>query len=227
MKSIHIHLLILLISGAASMLPGSLFSIEGELAKDLREYLDSEGRPNDSNAERWRRLKAGGITLAPLLESELERSNGAPALYHIANIAAYILPPDEGREIVIEVMRKVDSLNVPVRYLFVDPVCKVATIDDKDLVVSFKDPDRKHNNALVAATLARISIVEAGAESEEDAGELHKEGSANIAPQVTEVPPSVALEEPESSRWPLVFAGVAVLGILLLLIRAFLRRRAS
>lgn len=55
-----------------------------------------------------------------------------------------------------------------------------------------------------------------------------EESPVNAAPEVRkpQVPPRVASEKPESSRWPLVFAGVAVFGTFLL-IRVFSRGRAS
>lgn len=50
------------------------------------------------------------------------------------------------------------------------------------------------------------------------------ESPAAAAPEAST---SQATEEPKPSRWPLVLAGVAVLGVLILLIRAFLHVRAS
>lgn len=59
------------------------------------------------------------------------------------------------------------------------------------------------------------------------------EGSPLVAapevpvPQAPKAPPSVAPEESEPLRWPLVLAGVALLGILVLLARVFSRGRTS
>lgn len=85
---------------------------------------------------------------------------------------------------------------------------------------------RKHLLGLIEKAIVSISSDESGPRRQEV--ELKQQPAASPPmPGTSAATPSVAPEEPKPSRWPLVLAGVAAFGILLLLIRVFLRGRAS